>query len=160
MKMKKIGIVICFAFLFLAEGMLFSQNATFSVTTLEWLSGNWESNEKGIEITEHWMKPSGNSMLGMGRTVSKGKTLEYEFLRIVQNENGEIFYIAIPSGQKETSFKLKMASSSEVVFENPEHDFPQRIFYHLEGNGTLFARVETLDESKGIDFKMRRVKKD
>jgi len=30
---------------------------------------------------------------------------------------------------------------NSVVFENPEHDFPQRILYRLDG-GMLHARIE------------------
>ena len=63
-------------------------------------------------------------------TVSQGRTVEYEFLLLRVEANGEINYVAKPSGQAETAFKLIRANATEAVFENPQHDFPQRSFRH------------------------------
>jgi hypothetical protein len=99
-------------------------------------------------------------MLGMSRTIVSGKTREFEFIQIRQQENGDIFYVALPSGQNETWFKLVKMGEKEAVFENPEHDFPQRIIYRLENDGSLHARIEGMSKGqlKGIDFPMKRAK--
>ena len=49
-----------------------------------------------------------------------------------------------------------------VVFENPQHDFPQRIIYRLEKDGSLLARIEGVNQGreKGINFPMKRAKCD
>jgi hypothetical protein len=48
--------------------------------------------------------------------------------------------------------------SREAVFENPEHDFPRRIIYRLEPDGSLFARIEGMPKGKlrGLDYPMKR----
>ena len=104
------------------------------------------------------MKPGGNMMLGMSHTVVSGTTREFEFMRIVQEENGDIFFIAMPSGQKETRFKLIRASDREVRFENLEHDFPQRIIYRRDGE-SLIGRIEgnSKGQEKAVDFPLQRV---
>ena len=104
------------------------------------------------------MKPSGNMMLGLSHTVVSGKSREFEFMRIVQEENGDIFFVALPSGQKETRFKMMMTSEREVRFENPEHDFPQRIIYRRDGD-LLVGRIEgnSKGEEKAIEFPLKRV---
>jgi len=79
-------------------------------------------------------------MIGVSRTVSNGKTTEYEFLLIREGANG-LEYVAKPSGQAEATFTAARASASEVVFENPAHDFPQRIIYRKEGDA-LKAAIE------------------
>lgn len=127
---------------------------------LAWLSGCWEmkSESRGLQITEVWMKPAGGTMVGAGRTIKNGKAVDYEFLRIVEEADG-IFYIAKPTANKhETKFKLTRASAGELVFENPAHDFPQRIIYKRSGN-RLNARVEgTVDgKARGIDFPYARI---
>ena len=104
------------------------------IEELAWLSGCWGSNRDGHQIREHWMKPAGGQMLGMSHTVVDGKTREHEFIRIVQEENGDIFFVANPSGQKEARFKLMIVTDREARFENPEHDFPQRIIYRRDGD--------------------------
>jgi hypothetical protein len=133
-----------------------------TVDDFAWLAGCWSRSGNGRETVEHWMKPAGQTMLGMSRTVANGKTREYEFLQIRQQENGDIYYVALPSGQKETWFKLVKGSGRDAVFENPEHDFPQRIIYRLESDGSLFARIEgtSKGKEKGIDFPMKRAKCD
>ena len=139
-----------------------AQAPTFKITDLAWLSGCWELNSNGRVIDEQWMKPSGDVMLGMGRTVANGVLREYEFIQIRQDKDGTMFYVAKPSGQEEGSFKLVKLQNKEVVFENLEHDFPQRIIYRLQSDGSLFARVEgTLKgQMRGIDYPYKRAKCD
>ncbi len=139
----------------------FAQEVKPTIESLGWISGCWEQNDavKKRFGSEQWMKPSGGSMIGMSRTVKNGKTVAFEFLRIVQDDIG-IHYISKPSqNTTETSFKLVKSSASEVVFENPTHDFPQRIIYRLDKTN-LFARIEGNNNGKamGIDFPMTRVK--
>lgn len=98
-------------------------------------------------------------MLGTGRTMQKGKKLQYEFMRIKQEDSGEIHYIPKPSGQEEASFKLISVSGGKFTFSNPEHDFPQRIIYGLEKRSWLIARIEGTINGKleSEDYRMRRV---
>ncbi|MGH9962382.1 MAG: DUF6265 family protein, partial [Pyrinomonadaceae bacterium] len=67
---------------------------------------------------------------------------------------------AQPSGQKEASFRLRQATDDSVVFENPAHDFPQRIIYRKHASGGLFGRIEGKrnGQERSIDFPMRRAK--
>jgi hypothetical protein len=125
---------------------------------LGWLSGCWRSDVGKRQINEQWMKLAGTMMLGMSHTVVNGKTVEFEFIRIVQEENGEIFLVAAPSGQPSARFKLTNAANNEARFENPEHDFPQRIIYRREGDA-LLGRIEGISkgQQKAIDFPFMRV---
>ena len=155
--MKAQGLALLLAAV-LSHSLSFAQEQKPKIEDFAWIAGCWERAGNNREMREHWMKPAGGTMLGMNRTVANGKTREYEFLQIRQEESGEIFYVALPSGQKETRFKLVKHAAREAVFENPEHDFPQRIIYRLEQDGSLFARIEgTMQgQEKGMDFPMKR----
>jgi hypothetical protein len=121
------------------------------------LAGCWERNQQGSFITEMWMKPAGTSMIGAGRTVKFGTTTDFEFLRIEQRDDS-IYYIAKPRANvHETAFRLVKWSENAFVFENPEHDFPQRILYKVNGD-SLSARIEGTRNGKtsGFDFPMTR----
>jgi hypothetical protein len=146
------------ALLFVFSFEVYAQAPRTTLNDLAWLGGCWESNRNGREINEQWMKPAGQIMLGMGRTVAKGKTVEYEFVQIREDSDGSIYYVAKPSGQSEASFKLIKYQNHEATFENPEHDFPQRVIYRLEPDGSLFARVEGTSKGKarGFDYPMKR----
>lgn len=128
-----------------------------SLADIGWLAGCWaaERSEPGTE--EHWMRPAGGLMLGMSRTVRGGRAVEHEFLAIREIAPGRLAYHAQPSGKPPAVFPLAHSGPFEVVFENPQHDFPQRILYRREGD-RLFARIEGKrnGEERGIDFPMRR----
>lgn len=98
-------------------------------------------------------------MLGVSRTTAGERTLEYEFIVLRADEAGQIFYVAKPSGQSEAVFKLVRASATEVVFENPDHDFPQRISYVLQPDGRLLAAIEGTrnGQTRRVEFPYRRV---
>ncbi|PYS99643.1 MAG: hypothetical protein DMF63_11220 [Acidobacteria bacterium] len=137
--------------------------AATKLSDLGWMSGCWERSDdkRGMLISEMWMKPSGNAMMGVGRTIKSGKLVDFEFLRIVEDADG-LAYISRPSANKEdTTFKMLRASVDEIVFENPAHDFPQRIMYKRNG-AKMTARIEGTSKGtlKGIDFRYVRVQCD
>lgn len=139
-----------------------AQNKLPKADDLAWFAGCWEMNvpEKSLTISEMWTKPDGGTLIGVGRTVINSKTVSYEYLRIAEVGNG-LEYIAKPSSASgETSFKLTSSNGKNVVFENLENDFPQRIIYKSNKADTLFARIEAseTDRSKAIDFPFTRVK--
>jgi hypothetical protein len=109
---------------------------------LVWMAGSWSgSTARGVEMEEHWTAPKGNTMIGTHRDVAGGKTRLFEFLRIEQ-QGDQIVYLSMPNGRSPaTPFPLKELSGTRVVFENPAHDFPQRIIYWKDGND-LRARIE------------------
>ena len=130
-----------------------------SVEDLAWLAGCWASVGGEAGSGEQWTVPAGKTLLGVSRTVQSSKTVAYEFLQIRETEAGEIEYIANPSGQTEATFLMVRLSAGEVVFENPDHDFPQRIIYRLKAEGILEASIEGEErgELKKVDFPMQRV---
>lgn len=138
-----------------------SQLPRATVESMGWLAGCWEGEIRGGKNQEQWMRPEGKSMLGMSRTIVNGETVLFEFLQIVQ-ERDELQYVARPQGKEPTSFRLIRGGDHQAVFENPEHDFPQRIVYSLRTDGSLAARIEGTDKGKErfVDFQMRRVKCD
>lgn len=149
-------------FLSMLGGVAIAQDAKVTVDDLAWMTGCWELSvtQRQMTISEHWMRPAGGTLIGMSRTVRAGKTTGFEFIRIVAAAD-TIDYIAKPSQNKdETAFRLARGSSTEVVFENLAHDFPQRIIYRNQSPDGLFARIEGTRNGKlsGMDIPMKRVK--
>src|SRR6476646_3452218 len=106
----------------------------------DWMAGSWGGVIDGTTMEEHWTSPSGGMMLGMHRDVKSGAKTEFEFLRI-ERQDHKLVYQAMPYGHPPTPFPLKTMDASRVVFENPQHDFPQRIIYWRKDE-KLCARVE------------------
>lgn len=132
-----------------------------TVQALGWISGCWENTRGKRYNEEHWTKVAGNTMIGMSRMLNDGRAIQFEFLRIHADQEGNIFYTAKPSGQPEASFKLVSWKENEAVFENPAHDFPTRIIYRRTGDA-LQAHIEGKmnGQMRGIDFPFTRAKCD
>ncbi len=117
--------------------------ATQGIAKVGWLAGSWSGPHDDGVIEEHWMAPSGKTMIGMGRLVVDGKTIFFEFLRLKEEADGSVVYYAQPGGRSPaTPFKLTESRPGVLVFENPEHDDPKVIRYTLGGNGALTAVTE------------------
>ena len=97
-------------------------------------------------MEEHWTHGNDHLMLGMHQDVSAKGRISFEFLRI-ERRDGKLVYLAMPHAEPETPFPLKSATADRVVFENPEHDFPQRLIYWRDG-ARLCARVEGTTKGK------------
>ena len=122
-------------------GILSGSNAIANdVSDLYWMSGCWALDRQEHGSVEHWTQPAGGSMLGVSRVVVNGETSAFEYLRIV-TADGNIALIAAPSGQTATRFELVSMRKHDVVFESPDHDFPQRIRYRLEDDDRLIADI-------------------
>ena len=123
------------------------------------MAGDWQSERGQARTDEHWTRPAGGTMLGMGRTVAGERTVEFEFLRIEKRADG-IFYVAQPGGGPSTDFKLVALEKQRAVFENLLHDFPQRIIYKKNADGSLLARIEgdVGGKLKAVEFPYRPMK--
>jgi hypothetical protein len=92
-------------------------------------------------IDEQWMAPRGGNMLGMSRTVRDGRLVDHELV-ILREQGDRLAYEAHPSEQAPAVFLSSTITASTVVFENPAHDFPQRIGYERKSADLLTAWVE------------------
>lgn len=109
---------------------------------------------------EQWMKPSGGTMFGMSRTVTDGRTVFDEFLQIRTQDGGLVLIVQHSRNPRGVTFTATRVSDTEVVFENPDHDFPQRIVYRKQPDGSLFARIDGKEKGKekAVDFPMTRAR--
>lgn len=123
---------------------------------LSWLQGKWTGVETGApnnsrsRFEESWTDAAGGIMIGMGKEIEKeiekDKLSFFEYLRIESRKEG-LFYVAQPFGKQPVSFKLLRMQETEAVFENKEHDFPQRITYFKRADGVL--EIELLGVGDG-----------
>ena len=160
MAMRKGCTALALSFMSLAS-MAVQQVTVDRVDRVGWLQGCWVSTRGDATVEEQWMVPRGGSMLGTGRTVRGVKTVEYEFVLIAERD-GRLAYEAHPSGQSPATFLSTTASETSVVFENPEHDFPQRVGYRREGVDRLAAWIEGQagGTSRRVDFSYQRARCD
>ena len=124
-----------------------------------WLQGCWESTTRQGIVEEHWMAPRGRNMLGVSRTVNGERLVAFELV-VLREQDERLAYEAHPSGQKSAVFVSSTVTDSDLLFENPKHDFPQRVGYKRGGPDLLHAWIEGVrnGQSRRVDFEYRRVK--
>lgn len=128
------------------------------VATVGWLTGCLEMRSGARVVEEQRMAERAGTMLGMGRTVSSRGLGDYE-LTLIKEEGGRLLFEAHPKGQPSATFAARVATTDSVVFEAPEHDFPQRVGYRRVGADSVLAWVEgTMNgKSRRIEFPYARI---
>jgi len=103
-------------------------------------------------------------MVGVSHTVIQGRTQDFEYLRLELRPEG-MRYVAVPSGQKEATFRYEGATHDEInpadifTFANTVDAYPQRIVYRHGSEGWLYAQVEgTINgAARNVTYPMRHV---
>ena len=120
-----------------------------AIKSISWLMGRWENKSAEGTMTETWVQL--NDSVYSGKSIfMEGKDTQFVETITIEQRGNEVFYIPVVKNQndgKPTMFKLTNANGSKVQFENPEHDFPQKISYELFGD-SLFAEISGLMEGK------------
>lgn len=133
------------------------QAPSSELEALSWMTGYWKTEAREGRITEeHWMAPKGGLMLGVNRVLEAGakgqKAVFFEYLRIEEKRRAdgryEVVLLASPQGRPATPFRLVESGEKWATFANPQHDFPQRITYRLEADGSLHAEVEGVERGR------------
>jgi hypothetical protein len=151
--MRKTALLVS-AIALLATLMSGTAFAADPLAELAWLAGDWRGKDGPVEMEERWTEPRGGLMLYVHRDVKDGKAVSFEFGRVARGPDGVITYFASPGGQPATPFKVVESKETRVVFENKAHDFPKRILYWLDADGSLHARIEgdAGDKEKAMEW--------
>ena len=128
------------------------------IASVGWLAGCLEMRSANRVVEEQRMAERAGTMLGMGRTVGGRGLADYE-LTLIKEEGGRLLYEAHPHAQPVATFAARVATTDSVVFEAPEHDFPQRVGYRRMGADSVLAWVEgTMNgKTRRIEFPYARV---
>lgn len=147
-------------FLFFATPFL--APAQTITTDFSWLEGKWNMKKKFRIYNEVWSSAGKNKWKAHSIMREGKRVLWTERGRIAQ-KNGNWYYFSQVSDQPkqgEIAFQLTSANNNTWVFENPEHDFPNRISYQRIGADSIFALVTGSLQGKPdtLRFPMRRIK--
>ncbi len=121
---------------------------------LSWMAGYWLSCEDGREVSETWSDPRGGVMAGTTLTVGRSGRGAVEFARIMPRQDGRLAFLAQPNGTAPTAFALVGTGPMQAEFENPDHDFPQRVLYRREGEA-LVGRIEGQQDGQAVAVEWR-----
>jgi hypothetical protein len=111
---------------------------------IEKLTGKWEDISKENAFYEEWRIADKDSLIGKGYVLIQQDTVFIENLRMWK-ENGICKFAALISNQKKGEqiiFEQTGAQNGRIIFENRQHDFPQRIIYELISNVEMHVLID------------------
>ena len=120
--------------------------------------GTWKMISDKLEYYEEWRLINGSELIGIGFSIEEGDTVLSEEL-YVKKFADQWAYVALPVNQTITLFALSEYSESKFIFENEEHDYPQKIIYEFTADGKLNAATEGIIEGELMrrDFSFIRI---
>ena len=126
------------------------------------LQGVWKMEKRQGPLYEEWKKGNGQLLKGKSYKINGKDTAVSEQIDL-KKEKEDLFYVVSVPGQndeKPVSFKLITAKANRFVFENKNHDFPERIIYRFINNDSIVARIEGTVEGKpeSSDFYFKKIK--
>ena len=159
--MKNTNLYICLSFILatLVSCKNESQIEVFGIKTKKkylqlenanWFIGRWENATPEMTFTEIWKKANDSTYTAESFVLVSKDTVFYESVDLLQ-KNDSLFYtvsVRNQNNEKPVSFYLTNATESELVFENPKHDFPNKITYTKITNDSLVASISGLKDGK------------
>lgn len=158
----KIGTKILIAIVVLAVIGAWTMKQKTDITKAEWLIGTWENKTPKGSIYETWNKTNKTELAGKSYIVKEKDTVVFENIRLVQEKDG-LFYIPTIKNQNDgfpVRFANKTISETQLVFENPQHNFQQIISYTKITSDSLVVEISGTKngQERRQTFPMRRVK--
>ncbi|MES2679501.1 MAG: DUF6265 family protein [Bacteroidota bacterium] len=117
---------------------------------LDWLVGKWENKTPEGYAAEIWEKENDSTFNGVSYFIAGKDTVSFEKISLLQS-GLDLFYVPTVKGQNSgqpVTFQMTSQTDDLLVFENPEHDFPQKITYTRITNDSLLAEISGMIEGK------------
>src|SRR5690606_33215481 len=133
------------------------------LSQFEFMLGEWRAEFPSGAFCESWTKESDTRFVGSAYQVQGGDSTLSETLSLEIIDDGYrngIYYVATPVLQDSTFFKFITGTDEDAEFQDPGHDFPQRIVYRKIDADRMFVVVGNLGEnSKQLEFDFIRIKR-
>lgn len=117
---------------------------------LNWFLGAWENTTAEADMRENWEKEN-DSLYRSESYVTVGKdTVFHEWIELTQRKDSIFYIVSVKNQNKEkpVTFYATKVSTTEVVFENPKHDFPTKISYKKITSDSLVAEISGVLKGK------------
>lgn len=155
--MKRLSFIV-FSVLCFAGNQSFAQS--FSLADAKWLLGKWENQTQRGKMVEEWMKVNDSTYNGKSYMITATDSIPLESV-VLKKEGQDVYYIPTVKGQNNeqpVKFRLTSGTAGSLVFENPAHDFPQKIAYTMESERSLVAEISGMvnGQNRAKKFPMKK----
>ena len=126
----------------------------------DWLIGNWQSKTDFGILSENWKKVNDSTFKAESLFIKDKDTIHEENITLQQKAE-MLTYITTIKGQnndKPIHFQLKEDTENELIFENLQNDYPQKITYKKGTNNSLITEISGIQLKKVTSEKYTLVK--
>lgn len=117
----------------------------------KWLLGEWEKSDSLGILKETWISKDDSTFVGQSYYFQNKKdTFHDEQIELVQDGEHLIYKTTVKGENNDAPIPFQMTKDEDslLVFENPKHDYPQKIQYKLLKDGSLIATVSGKQNGK------------
>lgn len=141
-----------YTFVFILAFALACTNNRQQFQTMQVFEGTWQ--QENTNTFEIWEKHK-NLFSAQVIKIENADTLIVEKLRIFQDDNVIYYEATVPNQNKGEAirFKLTRQNGKRFQFENPEHDFPQKIVYTFQNKTQLKAIISGGNKQAVFNYK-------
>jgi hypothetical protein len=136
-----------------ATGVTAQKKSSHTPATLEqaaWLLGTWKQQTPRGIVYETWTRRDTHTFDGKSFMLKGQDTVIFEIITLVQQAEG-LVYVPVVSNQNEgraVPFPSGKVTATLMEFNNPSHDFPQKISYRKTGKNGLKATISGTQDGK------------
>ncbi|MBA4275496.1 DUF6265 family protein [Flavobacterium sp.] len=128
----------------------------------DWLLGQWENKSDEGNLLEIWEKKNDSIYFGESYFIKGKDTLHFEKIEL-QQKGENLLYVTTIKGQnndKPVTFVHNDTIEKQLVFENPKHDFPQKIAYSKITKDSIVIQISGIQQGKPSSerFSMKKTK--
>jgi hypothetical protein len=124
--------------------------------------GHWIYETKENKLYEIWTKNKDGNYVGRSFMLVDKDSVFSETMLLELNRNKIEYKVSVKNQNRneQVIFKYKEKKNNDLVFENPNHDFPQRIIYSIPKADSFKARIEGNKDGSYLEesFNFVRVK--
>ncbi|WP_298139370.1 DUF6265 family protein [Flavobacterium sp.] len=128
-----------------------------------WMIGEWEKTDSLGTLKEIWERLDDSTFIGLSYYIQNKKdTVHNEQVELMQNGEHLIYTTTIKGENNDSPIPFQMTKDEDslLVFENPKHNFPQKIEYKLAKSNILTAKItgKLNGKSSTESYLMKRIK--
>lgn len=126
------------------------EKAPLEIDKAKWLVGDWQNKSKEGLLSENWERVNDSVFHAVCYFVHDKDTLHNEKISLLQSDNAIIYSPTVKgeNGNKPVPFKMTSVNANELVFENPKHDYPQKIVYTKITADSLVTKISGMVQGK------------
>jgi hypothetical protein len=132
-----------------------SKNSFDKLDKMTWLIGEWENKMPDGDLTETWSRLNDSTLTGRALFIKGKDTLHYEDIVLIQKGQNLIYAPTVKGQNDNKAVEFKMIENekeneeeNEFLFENPAHDYPQKIVYKRVNDTSLVATISGKQQGK------------